>query len=1173
MSVILSQLFSEQSPGKRLLKLITDKCPEMYVSGVRGSALGFFASQVFDALKKSILIVARTTDDAQEIYQELLFFRNQQTSHTISRHAAVLQFSALDTQPYENVLSHCDISAQRLWTLYNLCESTQPCIIVTSIRAIIQKILPHDILIDSCRRVVTGDELDRDRLCSFLIENGYARVSLVEDRGDLSVRGEVLDIYPPGYANPVRLDFFGDCVETIRLFDPINQRSYADLHEIVLVPVREIILRQGVLDDFQKRLVAPDVPEVLSQGKGDTFCENIRNGLLPSGVEYGLSFIYSHLETLFDYLPDDCIVFFGDRRETDTEMAAISADIDRHYHAALDEKRIISPPHELFLQCNSTDELNVKNQHVFFESLDVALPGEVKVGFNTQANDDIRSNMITFDTPTGALAALAEQVEQWGANSITVFLVCHTTSQCERLSTILSDYGLQANISQDRTFVDIISQRHTNAIEICVGKLDRGFRYEEGLIVVITEEEIFGEKKRRIAAPHFKRGTAISDFSDLQEGNIIVHRENGMGIYRGLETLDAGGLRADYLSLEYLGGDKLYLPVDRINFITKYEGTEDTLPRLDKLGGSSWQRTKKRVKQSVEKIARDLIELYSARKVYKGHAFSPPDHYYREFEASFPYEETSDQLAAITDVMGDMSHDKPMDRLICGDVGYGKTEVALRAAFRAAMDGKQVAVFVPTTVLAQQHYQTFKERFAPYPIRVDILSRFRKTRAQKNIIRELAEGKIDIIIGTHRLISKDVMFRDLGLIVVDEEHRFGVKHKEKLKKIKATVDVLTLTATPIPRTLQLSLLSIRDFSVIETPPEDRLSIRTVITGFDDGVIKDATLRELKRGGQVFFVHDRVRSIPAMSHYLRRLIPEMKLGIAHGQMNERELEKSMLQFINKEINVLLCTTIIESGLDFPTANTIIIHNAHRLGLAQMYQLRGRVGRGKVRAYAYLLIPGKSVLNRDAVRRLEALTEFTELGSGYRLATRDLQIRGAGNILGHSQSGHIAAVGVDMYLELLHEAITELKGEKAPPQIDPEVNLNIQAFIPETYVGDVNQRLVLYRRIASVTQDDETRDVEEELRDRFGKLPAEVENLLEIARLKNFLRGHLVVSVDFFKSQLVFAFHEEAEASLEKILSIVASDQHRFRFTPEGKLFAAYSYTDEQDILGEIRNILQ
>lgn len=1170
MSLDFSRFHNRGYPLKRLLDLIQEGNPEIYVSGIKGSASAFFTSLLFKKIGKHFLTVASSLEEAQEFYYELLFFSSQKNDLKDHIPEEVLFFPPLETQPYENVLSYCDISAQRLWTLYKLCDSKRPCIVVTSARAILQKILPYNVLIDACHNIRVGDEIDRDQLCSLLVENGYTPVLLVEDRGDLSIRGEVMDIFPPGYRNPVRLDFFGDFVESIRLFDPVSQRSYADLLEAVVVPVREVILSKDVLDNFLKTSEESPQYKIFPYSKARTFFENIQNGFLPSGVEYCLSLIYQKVETLFDYLPAESILFWRNNQKTEDEMAAIAVDVANHYCAAINEKRVASPPEELFIGNRDLQNLRTKMQQVFFEEWNIQGPQKCGVIFSTQANEDIRQDMIAFDSFAGILSELAKKIKQWMENGIQIFLICHTRSQCDRLSELFTDYGLQSHVSQDQTFAEIVSRVHNRTIEIFVGKLSRGFRYEEGWLVVITEEEIFGEKKRRLSAPQLQQGSAISDFSDLKEGNCIVHRDNGMGIYRGLQTLEAGGIRADYLALEYLGGDKLYLPVDRINLINKYEGSEDILPRLDKLGGSTWLRVKKRVKKSIEKVARDLIQLYSARKVHKGHAFSPPDQYYREFEASFPYEETTDQLVAIQDVIKDMSHDMPMDRLICGDVGYGKTEVALRAAFRSAMEGKQVAVFVPTTVLAQQHYQTFADRFEAYPVRVDILSRFRNTKDQKKIIVELLEGKIDIIIGTHRLISEDVRFKNLGLIIIDEEHRFGVKHKEKLKKIATTVDVLTLTATPIPRTLQLSLLGIRDFSTIQTPPEDRLAIRTVITHFDEGVIRDAILRELKRAGQVFFVHDRVRSIPAMAHYLKRLIPEMKLGIAHGQLKERELENSMMRFIRKGVDVLLCTTIIESGLDFPTANTIIINNAHKLGLAQMYQLRGRVGRGKVRAYAYLLVPGKSVLNRDALKRLDAISEFTELGSGYRLATRDLQIRGAGNILGHSQSGHIAAVGIDMYLDLLNETITELKGDKVPPKIDPEVNLNIQAYIPQEYIPDVNQRLVLYRRLATVLEDDMVMDIKEELLDRFGKLPQQVETLFEIIRIKNFLRKHLIVSVDFFDSQIVFSFHEKAEDSLDKILSIVASDQARFRFTPDLRLFA--ESRGNIDILQEIRDIL-
>ncbi len=1166
MSSILSKQSDANNPAGSLLSILEKGGSDIHVSGVKGSASSFVTSHLFEKLKKNFLIVAPSHDAAQEIYYELAFFQGKKKETHDCLTDNLLLFPSPETRPYENVLSHCDVSARRMWVLYRLCDAREPFIVVTSIRALLQKNIPPEVLIDSCCTVLKGEEIDREELSKIFVEGGYTRVSLVEDRGDFSIRGEVMDVFPPGYDRPVRIDLFGDTVESIRLFDPVSQRSCADLTEAVIVPVREIILSESVVNRFKHRVEEEEFGEIFTTRKGRSFFDNMISGFIPSGIEYALSYIYPSPAAFFDYLPEDRIIFWRDKREIDGVSDKLKSEINDCYLSAADERRIASPPEESFLS-----EIPLQTQQVFFEPWRIESPGADNISFPAESNEDIRSEIVSSESSSGMLSSLAEKVDQWIASGIRVFLICHTKSQCDRLKDLLSDYGLGSDIITDMLFNDAVQDAGRDKVKIFIGSLATGFRYSGGLLVVITEEEIFGEKRRRVKAPSRKQGTAVADFSDLKDGDLIVHRDNGIGLFKELVRLDAGGLSADYILLEYLGNDRLYLPVDRINLINKYEGSEDTAFQLDKLGGVSWKRTKKRVKEAIEKIANDLIELYSARKVYQGHAFPPVDHYYREFEAAFPFEETPDQLAAIEDVMNDMSSDMPMDRLICGDVGFGKTEVALRSAFRAVMDGKQVSVLVPTTVLAQQHYLTFKERFGAYPVRVDILSRFRNARDQKRILGELAEGKVDIIVGTHRLVSKDVNFKELGLVVIDEEHRFGVKHKEQLQRIRKTVDVLTLTATPIPRTLQLSLFGIRNFSTIETPPEDRLSIRTVMTHFEDEVIKDAITREITRGGQVFFVHDRVHSISAMGQYLKRLVPEITLGIAHGQMKEKELENAMMRFVKKDVDVLLCTTIIESGLDFPTANTIIINNAHRLGLAQMYQLRGRVGRGKVRAYAYLLIPGTNILSRDAAKRLEAVSEFTELGSGYRLAARDLQIRGAGNILGHSQSGRIASVGIDMYLELLNDTIKERKGEKLVPRIDPEVNLNIPAFIPEEYVSDVNQRLLIYRRFATAVSDEEVIDIEEELLDRFGQIPAQVENLIKIAGLKNVLRDNMIISVDCSKKEIILTFHENAEMQLDKILSIVSSDQARFRFTKDNRLIAVYD--PDCDIILEIKGILK
>ncbi|MCX5894437.1 MAG: transcription-repair coupling factor, partial [Proteobacteria bacterium] len=1042
-------VFYENHSLRQLLELIDADTRNIFASGVRGSATAFLLSLLFEKLKRTVLVIASSHQEALEFYNELAFYRG--TADGAEQYATPdsIFFPPLETHPYEHLSTHPAVSGQRTWALHQICTAVQPSVIITCIQALLQKVVPRNILLRASRRVCINDDIDREGLCQSLIACGYTRVSLVEDRGDVSIRGDVMDIFPPGYPKPLRISFFGDTVESIRLFDQVTQRSCGEKSEALIIPVKEALLTAGSLEEFRKKVQHPSLKKMLSETRGKAFYENIESGFFPAGIEYSLSLIYPGLETLFHYLPAGACAAWTDASSTEKEKAAFRDEVDTHYLAALDEKRMVSPVEELFIDEPQLQELTGSLQHVFFERLEVERPQEAQVVFAIQSNEDIRREMIHFDSPQGALAPLADKMEAWLDEGNRIFLICHTAGQGERLRDVFHDYGFESRILQGvQTAGDLLAAQ-PGLLTVRIGKLSRGFRFLPGQLMVITEEEIFGEKRRRPAVSRFKDGIELASFSDLQEGNLIVHRDHGIGRYRGLATLEVGNIRGDYLALEYLGRDKLYLPVDRINLIQKYDGAEEIIPRIDKLGGISWGKTKNRVKDAIQKMARDLLELYSARKVYQGHAFPPPDHYYREFEAAFPYEETPDQLAAIEDVMQDMTDIKPMDRLVCGDVGYGKTEVALRASFRSVMEGKQVAVLVPTTVLAQQHYQTFIERFSPYPVRVEILSRFRSARDQKRIIEALASGVVDIIIGTHRLLQKDVVFRDIGLLVIDEEHRFGVKAKEVLKKLRSTVDVLTLTATPIPRTLQLSLLGIRDFSVINTPPQDRLSIRTTISRFDENVIREALVQELRRGGQIFFVHDRVRSIPAMALFLRKLVPEARLGIAHGQMKAHELEEAMIQFIKKEIDLLLCTTIIESGLDFPAANTIIINRADKLGLAQMYQLRGRVGRGKLRAYACLLIPGEATVSQDAARRLEALTEFTELGSGYRLAARDLQIRGAGNILGHAQSGQIAAVGLDMYLQLLEESIHELKGEKVPPRIEPAVNLPVQAYIPEDY----------------------------------------------------------------------------------------------------------------------------
>jgi transcription-repair coupling factor (superfamily II helicase) len=645
-----------------------------------------------------------------------------------------------------------------------------------------------------------------------------------------------------------------------------------------------------------------------------------------------------------------------------------------------------------------------------------------------------------------------------------------------------------------------------------------------------------------------------------------------VGIYRGLKFLKVAGTEGEFLHLEYLGGDRLYLPVDRINLIQKFIGGDEAKPALDRLGGSSWEKVMAKTRKSVLAMAKDLLAVYAAREVHQGHAFPSPDQLYDEFEASFEFEETPDQERAIQDTLRDMQQSKPMDRLICGDVGFGKTEVAMRAAFLAVMDGKQVAVLAPTTILAQQHFENFRQRFSSYPVRVEILSRFLTSGESHRVLQDLAKGRVDIIVGTHRLLQKSVEFKDLTLIVIDEEHRFGVGHKENLKKMRQLVDVISLTATPIPRTLHMSLIGIRDLSIIETPPPGRLAIRTYITRYDEGIIRDAVLREINRGGQVFFLHNRVETISRMAEKLMDLVPEAKIGIAHGQMPPRELKKAMLEFMEHRTQLLVCSAIIESGLDFPNANTMIINRADRFGLAQLYQLRGRVGRSTRRAYAYLLIPGERIVTRDAEKRLRALQELDELGGGFRLALHDLEIRGAGNLLGQQQSGHIAAVGLELYTQMMEEAVLELKGEDVAPKLEPEIRLGISAYFPDDYIPNTNQRLFFYKRLAGLTSTQELGEIQEEIQDRYGPFPPAVEHLFMVMDLRRSLRESLVEQINFHDGTLSLLFHAQSPVKVDKLLHLITKNGSRYRLSPDRHLSFAPNSQEWGGIIQEVTELL-
>jgi transcription-repair coupling factor (superfamily II helicase) len=919
-------------------------------------------------------------------------------------------------------------------------------------------------------RLTTGDRLDRELLLEALERCSYERVETVVAVGQWSLRGGIVDIFSPSETSPARLEFMGDDIESIRLFDPTSQRSVGSLDELLVLPL---------------------VPE---------------DGEIVSG------------ERLLDYLPAEAPVVVDAPKLLDGPNE--EAPGEPSLHERLAGRRLV----ELSLVAGTSS---------------AAAGASAASEFTLETHEVARF--------TGRFNQLSLEIGRWRAEGFRVRLTAADERQAEHLRQILREHGVEAVVAH--------ALDGSESLAVVVGECSVGFAIPALGVIVLTEGEVFGSRRRSLRRPKYQRGAALTAFTDLAIGDVVVHEDHGLGRYLALQTMRIGDREGDFLLLEYAEGNRLYLPVERLDLISKYLGADATAARLDRLGGASWQRVKESVRAALREMAEGLLRLYAQRALAEGHAFATDSPWQREFEAAFRFEETADQLRAIEEAKRDMESDRPMDRLVAGDVGYGKTEVALRAAFKAVADGTQVAVLVPTTVLAQQHWSTFADRFAAFPARVELLSRFRSPKDQRAVVEGLRHGTVDVVIGTHRLLSKDVTFKNLGLLVVDEEHRFGVAHKERMKQLRASVDVLALTATPIPRTLYMSLSGVRDMSVIETAPLDRLPVETVIRRFSRGVIKEALERELERGGQVFFVHNRVQSLPSMARFVQELVPDARVIMGHGQMKERELEATMVKFVTGQADVLVSTAIIESGLDIPASNTIIVNRADRFGLAQLYQLRGRVGRERQQAYAYLLVPADGRVDEQAQRRLRALQELTELGSGFKLALRDLEIRGAGNILGAQQHGHIAAVGYDLYSKLLAEAVRELTGGPTKTAVDPVISVTVEGFFPDDYVPEVNQRLALYKRLAGAASDAEVADLRAELADRFGPLPTAAGQLLDIVRIRVAARAVGVEKVEAGDGRALVTFSPATTLEPERIVRAIEQSRGRLTMKREFTLEAA------------------
>lgn len=1158
--------FDGISPVEKILNRLNQGEREIEVTGLKGSASAFLLSNLKRELQRPFLIITPHVKGAEDLYRDLDFFLPPEQKD-------LFLFPAWESSPFESFSSHPSVTAQRVAILHHLLLSRTSFICIFPAKVLMQKVMPQASVVDSAVTVKIGSEIDRNWLIDRLMQGGYLGTSLVEGVGEFGVRGGVLDFFPPQNKFPVRIEFWGDEIESMRLFDPVSQRSTEEIHELTILPVREIVLTD------ENRLRA--IKRIKCQGNGESalsseeiekLIEKISFSPYLHGLEYLFPFFYPELNSLFSYFPSNSLLLLHDPLEIEVEIEQFQSEIKDGFNHALKKSKLLPDISELYLSSDHVSSSVKGYDQILLKEISLGSYESGKITLSTEYNEDIRKEVLNLRSPQCGFSSLIDKINGWKEEGNQIFLVSPTALEAKRVINLLQDYEIGVRLNEvpfSSAYKDHVGPSRIN---ILAGDLSQGFRFPALRLIVITEEEIFGEKRKVAVLPR-PSSYFTSDFSELKIDDYVVHVDHGIGIYRGVKKLKIENSFHEYLTIEYLDGDRLYIPMERVNLVQKYRGADGYQPKVDRLGDASWKRRKKRTQQSLKDMAKELLDLYATRKVVQGFSFSSSDHYYREFETTFPYEETPDQLKAIEEVIADMEQPRPMDRLVCGDVGYGKTEVALRASFKAVMDGKQVAFLVPTTILAQQHYQTFSERLKDYPVTVEVLSRFRTKKEQQEVLRGLKEGRIDIVIGTHRLLQKDMGLKDLGLVIVDEEQRFGVAHKERLKKMKQMVDVLALSATPIPRTLYMSMVGMRDLSTINTPPQERLAIKTYIVKFDRETIRNAIVREINRGGQVFFVHDRIRSIPAVARFLRNLVPEANLGIAHGQMHERDLEKVMVSFLKREVNLLLCTTIIESGLDFPQANTILVNRSDKLGLAQLYQLRGRVGRSRYLAYAYFLIPGESVLSREARERLAALIEFTELSSGFRLATRDLEIRGAGNLLGSSQSGHIAAVGLDMYTQLLENAIKELKGEEIPLEIEPEIHIRIPAHIPEEYIGDINQRLVMYKRLASHRSEEELQEIRDELIDRFGRIPEPVYNLFEVVRLKNLLKTFFVRRLDFNGREIILLFDERAAQFLDKILNLINRQPMRYSFTPDHKLKLAFRDRDWKRIIGEVKKVLQ
>ena len=1128
---------------------------------LKGSSRALAVSQAYKQHKGPVVVITADTPSAMKLQRELAWFLDNDRSVTTL-------FPDWETLPYDMFSPHQDIVSQRMETLYRMANEPRG-IFIVPVNTLMQRLAPVDYLNKYLLMVHKGDTLDREQFRRNLEQAGYLHVNQVMSHSEFSIRGSIIDLFPMGSDRPFRIDLFDDEIDSIRYFETENQRSADAVDEIRLLPAREFPTDKAALSAFRARYLET----FDSNSSQESVLSQVSKGTMPGGIEYYLPLFFDHTATLFDYLHDNAVLMLhGDVMDASEFYWADVAE--RYEQRRYDLSRPLLSPEALFLPVNQLFE-QVKNWPRISLHTDALEEKAGKSNLGCESLKDIAFNP-QKKQPAQALTEKMKAARNAGSR---VLFCAESQGRRENLLTLLNKAGIRPEaVQQFSAFID-----SDVATGICVGLVENSFELqrEQGNILFITETELLGHKVSQRRLRDKRKATdesaIIRNLAELSVGQPVVHFDHGVGRYTGLQTLDAGGVMTEYVCIEYAKQSKLYVPVSSLHLISRYTGGDVDHAPLNSLGSDAWTKAKQKAAEKVRDVAAELLNVYAKRAAKPGYAYDINWEDYQSFADSFPFEETPDQIQAINAVIQDMGSPQAMDRLVCGDVGFGKTEVAMRAAFLAANHGKQVAILVPTTLLAQQHFENFKDRFANWPFNIQVMSRFVSGKAQKSVVDGIKEGQVDIVVGTHKLLSSDIEFNDLGLVIIDEEHRFGVRQKEKFKSLRADVDILTLTATPIPRTLNMALSGMRDLSIIATPPARRLSIKTFVQQRNTSVIREAVMREILRGGQVYFLHNEVDTIEKTAKEIAEIVPEARIATGHGQMRERELETVMSDFYHQRYNVLVCTTIIETGIDVPTANTIIMDRADHLGLAQLHQLRGRVGRSHHQAYAYLLTPHPKRMTKDAAKRLEAIASLEDLGAGFALATHDLEIRGAGELLGDDQSGQIASIGFTLYMDMLDQAVTALKEGREPSLEDAsanqtEIELRIPALLPDDYIADVNQRLSLYKQLASCQSKDAIDEFQVECIDRFGLLPLPAKQLIKVAELKLIAKRLGITKIDLTSIGGTIEFRENTPVDPGYIIQLVQTRSDTFRFEGSQKLRLVKKTETAEERLSLIENVL-